>query len=66
MATKKERVVFYVDQKIKEKLNEFAELENRSLSNWLESLALNEIKVRKKTGNENNQKPINFNQPIIH
>lgn len=46
MATKKERIVFYVNEKIKQKLTELAELDNRSLSNWLENLALEKINNR--------------------
>ena len=44
VATKKQRVVFYVDKDIKDKLGKLAEKDNRSLSNWLESLVLKVIK----------------------
>lgn len=43
MATQKARVVFYVDKEVKQKLSELAEKDHRSLSNWLENLALKTI-----------------------
>lgn len=48
VATKKQRVVFYVDSSVKEKLSRLADKDNRSLSNWLENLVLKEIKDREK------------------
>ena len=57
MATKKQRVVFYVDGEIKEKLNELAKKEHRSLSNWLENLALNKIESQQ-------LKKVNSKDPI--
>lgn len=53
VATKKERVVFYVDGDIKDRLGKLAERDNRSLSNWLENLVLHEIKKREKVEQEN-------------
>ncbi len=50
MATQKKRVVFYVDEEIKEKLSELAANDRRSLSNWLENLA---IKTIEDTGENN-------------
>ncbi len=48
VATKKQRVVFYVDGNIKDKLAQLAEKDNRSLSNWLENLVLKAIEQREK------------------
>ena len=59
--TKKERIVFYVDQSVKDKLGEFAQDENRSLSNWLENLVLNEI--QKRVFIDNQEPTANSQQP---
>ena len=65
MATNKERVVFYVEEKVKQKLTDFAQIENRSLSNWLENLALREIQSREKLSkNQVDKEETNFNDPI--
>ncbi|MDJ0591273.1 MAG: hypothetical protein QNJ72_14960 [Pleurocapsa sp. MO_226.B13] len=62
----KKRVVFYVEEEVKEKLSLLAEKENRSLSNWLENLALNTIDSHEnqKPEAKNRSAKINFNQPI--
>ena len=49
VATKKQRIVFYVDSEIKDELGKLAEKDNRSLSNWLENLVLKAIEESQKS-----------------
>lgn len=65
MATKKERVVFYVSEEVKRKLSKLAEAENRSLSNWLENLSLKEINNRWAEESEESGDRANFNDSIL-
>ena len=50
MATKKPRVVVYVDENLKERLEALADRRNRSISNLLETLAKQEVEDAQKSG----------------
>lgn len=54
VATKKPRVVVYLDESLKELLELLADRRNRSVSNLLETLAKQEVEKAKDTGELNN------------
>lgn len=62
MATNKDRVVFYVSGDVKERLAKLAQLDRRSLSNWLEKLA---IETLENSEAQQQQDTENFKTPIV-
>lgn len=55
VATKKPRVVVYLDESLKQVLEDLADKRNRSVSNLLETLAKREIEQAKASGELNKE-----------
>ena len=50
MTTKTERIAIRVSKATKSKLEELAKRENRSMSNWIESVILEKLNEKKEIG----------------